>query len=344
MAGNNERQLSVIVSSTLITKFLLTFVAFLFLITTVYSIDSFSKNSSLYYISFLLVVGQAVMPTWFFQGMEKMQYLAYVNFFAKVIFTILIFLVISEESDFIFVPLFLSLGNMVSGILALCIMHKKFGIKFIIPAQYSFQKELIKGRYTFLSNFSINAYINSNLLILGFFATPVVVGFYSIADKMVYALRQLLTIFFQASYPHVCKLALKSFSGLKDFFRKYFFPFSLLVLLLCIVCFFSADFITKMVTGHYIPEVRLLLQLISFIPMIICINIPAFQTLLAYNLQKSYMIILVLGSLLNILLNILLANLYSANGTAIALIITEIFITVGLYFILKARHRKYSFI
>jgi O-antigen/teichoic acid export membrane protein len=56
------------------------------------------------------------------------------------------------------------------------------------------------------------------------------------------------------------------------------------------------------------------------------------------------MIILVLGSLLNILLNILLANLYSANGTAIALIITEIFITVGLYFILKARHRKYSFI
>jgi PST family polysaccharide transporter len=99
-----------------------------------------------------------------------------------------------------------------------------------------------------------------------------------------------------------------------------------------------------MVTGHYIPEVRLLLQLISFIPMIICINIPAFQTLLAYNLQKSYMIILVLGSLLNILLNILLANLYSANGTAIALIITEIFITVGLYFILKARHRKYSFI
>lgn len=66
-------------------------------------------------------------------------------------------------------------------------------------------------------------------------------------------------------------------------------------------------------------------------------NIPAYQTLLAYNYKNSYSIILIMGAVINIILNFILANFYGANGTAISVLITEFFITAGLIIALKIK-------
>jgi PST family polysaccharide transporter len=80
----------------------------------------------------------------------------------------------------------------------------------------------------------------------------------------------------------------------------------------------------------------------AFVPFVVALNIPAYQTLLAFNFQKSYMSVLLAGSLLNILLNIILSNLFSMMGTAWSVIVTELFITCGLYIILQRNHKHYS--
>ena len=341
---DDKAKLSSIVNTTLLTKIILCLLSLLALVLIISVSPYFYQYSSLYYWSFLLVAGQVLIPAWFFQGIEQMKYLTYLNLVAKIIFTVLIFILITKPGDFIYVPLMYSLGNIISGIFALGIMNKKFHIRFIYPPGFKLVDELKKGWYVFLSNFSINAYINSNLFILGLFANNIILGYYSIADKILYAFRQVLNVFFNATYPQACRKALVNHFELRRFFKRYFYPFLLLVFLLCLILFIMAEPVTIFLSGKTVPEIIFAIRLLSFVPVIICLNIPAFQTLLAYNFQKSYMTVLASFSILNIILNLLLTPAWSMKGTAISIILTETFITIGLYIVLIIRHKPQTII
>ena len=342
LVKNEKMIVGEVVCATLVTKLILCLFAFALLALTVTLIGHFAANSKLYYLSFFLVLGQVLIPTWFFQGMEKMKYLTYINLIAKVIFAILIFVLIRKPSDYIYVTVVYSLGNVVSGIFALWLIFSRFGIPLKMPASFSFVGELRKGWYVFLSNFSINAYINSNLVVLGFFSNTQIVGYYSIADKIIYALRQILNVFFQATYPQACRHALLGIHELRKFFRKFFPLFAAAIFLVCASCFIFASQITTIITGKSLPEISFLIRMMAFVPFIICLNIPAYQTLLAFDFKKSYMAILTSGSVLNVVLNVLLAKQYFSTGTVIAVITTELYITAGLYLVLHAQHKKYA--
>ena len=54
------------------------------------------------------------VAVWFFQGIEKMKFVTLINVLAKVIFTVLVFIFIKSESDYLKVPIFNSLGFIVS--------------------------------------------------------------------------------------------------------------------------------------------------------------------------------------------------------------------------------------
>jgi PST family polysaccharide transporter len=339
---NNTEELSRIVSSTLILKALLAAVTFVLLVIIMGFVEKFQVNSQLYYLSFLLVIGQVLLPTWFFQGMEKIQYLAYINFASKVVFTVLIFFLITSPPDYIYVPVYLSLGNILAGLIGIWIMFRKFKLRFYVPKVIYLINDLRTGLYVMYSNFAINAYINSNILILGLFTNNLVTGYFSIAERILYCIRQILTLFFQATYPQVCSLAKKGNEELKLFFRKFFSPFVLLVTILCLGMFIFADLITLLLVKDYNPDIINAIRLFSFVPLVICMNIPAYQTLLAYNLQKTAMFVLVTGALLNIVLNLVLSPYFLMNGTIASVIVTEVYITSGLYFMLAYKHPSYS--
>jgi polysaccharide transporter, PST family len=317
-------------------------VAFVMVVLVTLFIPRFSNERPLYLLGFLMVVGQALIPSWFFQGIEQMKYLTYINVAGKLLFTVLIFVLIKKPADYVFVILLYSLGNIVSGIIALVIIFGRMGIPFHMPGVPDVRAALKDGWLVFVSNFAINAYINSNLFILGLFTNNLVTGYYSVADRIVYALRQVLNVFFQATYPQVCKVVLGGRDQLVSFFRAYARPFIILVGVGSTVLFVFAPFILHLLFKSQPPHLVLVLRILAFVPLIVALNIPAFQTLLAHNLQRSYMLILASGSVLSIVLNIALASTFSMTGTAISVLITELFITTGLYLILQKRHQEHA--
>ena len=102
---NNKNKLINIFSSIMIARFILALVGLIFLTIIVFSFEKFSQNWELYYLTFGIVIGTALFPTWFFQGMEKMKYITVLTVIAKLIFTLSIFLFVTTEKDFIYVPL-----------------------------------------------------------------------------------------------------------------------------------------------------------------------------------------------------------------------------------------------
>jgi PST family polysaccharide transporter len=157
------------------------------------------------------------------------------------------------------------------------------------------------------------------------------------------AVRQLLVVFSQAVYPHVCKLSQITFGRIKGFFTNFFLPFAFLIIIICLGVFSFADEVVALLASSHLPQVSLLLKLLIFVPIIVLFNIPAYQVLLAYNLPRSYMIILTSASVLNILLNSILAYFFQGTGTAVSVIVTELFVTAGLYVLVELKHSELSF-
>jgi len=328
-----------IVVSTKIVLILFSAISITFLL---FVVPDLKEEQLTVILGFALVIGQTSLPTWFFQGMEKMKYITYINLAAKLIFTVLIFVFINEKADHPYVLFFFGLGNLLSGIFGIFYAVRTYNISFQLATVKEVQLELKKGWGLFVANFSITSYMNSNLFILKLFATNEIVGYYSVAEKIVMAIRQLLSVFSQAIFPHICQLVQESYSKVILFFKQVYMPFTLFIVFVCVSIFSYSEEVIRIFAEAEIEGINHLLQMLVFVPIIVCLNIFPSQLLLAYNLRKAYSQIMIFGSVLNVILNIALASQFIAKGTALSVILTEFFIVAGLYLVVRKKKKMIS--
>lgn len=138
---HNQNNLSNIFNSVTCIKALLLLVSFLVLIVSICFIPKLRAEWLVFVLSFLMVVGNAIYPVWFFQGMERMKYITFLNILSKTIFLVLIFVFVKKDSDYVIVPLLNSLGFLVSGIIGFLFAVKNFNIKLYIPKRASLVKQ-----------------------------------------------------------------------------------------------------------------------------------------------------------------------------------------------------------
>ncbi|KNY29648.1 flippase [Pseudobacteroides cellulosolvens] len=339
---DDKNKVSEIFSSVMTIKCGLLAVSLIIMVILINVITAFRDYQTIYYIAFIGLIGNAFFPVWFFQGIERMKYITYFNFFSRLAFTVLIFIVIKVENDYFKVVLLNSIASIIIGIVSVWIVVVNFRVKYMIPRFSVLKGYFLEGWYIFISTFSVNMYINSNTLILRAFTNDTVVGYYSMAEKIITAVRSLASVIFQAIYPYVCSKALESKEKLKDFYRKVFIPAVIVFLSGCLILLVFSGLIIRLMAGEQVIESEVILKILSFVPFIVVSNIPAYQTMLAYDFKKSYTSVLFTGSVLNIILNLVLVNMFSSYGTAVSVLITELYITVGLYIVLELKHPKYS--
>ena len=201
----NKDKITEIFSSVMTIKTILIVISFVILSIVIFSFEKFTSDWELYYLSFLVVIGNAMFPIWYFQGMEKMKYITIVDITSKLIFTILIFIVIQEQSDYIYVPLLSGLGFIVGGIISLWIVYRNFNQSFIFQDFKILKTHFLDSSQFFLSRVSVSIYTSANAFVLGLFTNTTMVGYYSIAEKLYMALQSLYRPIVQTIYPYIAK-------------------------------------------------------------------------------------------------------------------------------------------
>lgn len=340
ISRTDKKVVGTIFNQAISTKLMLTAAGLLLLAGGLLLLQVSVESIKLYLFTYMMVVGQAMLPLWFFQGMEDMKYITFFSLFTKLVSVFLILLFVKHENDYIYVNLFHGIGTIVAGLFSFYLIKKKFNIGFTFTT--SIKQQLKEGWHIFTSNFMINIYMSSNIIILGLFAGKEVVGYFSVAEKVINATRQLLVVFFQVTYPQVCNLAVNTQDLLRSFFKRIFIPFIALILIASAGIFLLSDYIVLFFTGQFNPNISLLLRILSFVPFIVALNIPANQLLLAYNQKKVYSNVFVVCSVVNVLINSILSYYYQATGTAIAIVMTEILVTTALYLALKYKNPSFS--
>jgi len=240
----NEKKISEIFSTVMFIKLVLILFSFAIMSIIVFSFEKFSHDWLLYFYSFGVVIGQALFPIWFFQGMEKMKYITFLNILAKTIFTIAIFIFIQSKADFLYVPLINSLGFLSAGFISLFIIFRTFKVDFIVPSYQTMVHYFKDSSQFFLSRVAISIYTTSNTFILGLVTNNTIVGYYAAAEKLYVALRQVYTPIVNVLYPYI--------TNKKDivFFKKAFKLVNLVNMLFASIAFILAGFIINIMFGQ----------------------------------------------------------------------------------------------
>lgn len=335
LSRSDNQRLSAIYSVTLVAKMLLCVLTFIALVVAVLLIPKLREHMILHLLGFFMVIGQVLFPVWLFQGMEKMKFITYLNFIAKTITLVCVLLFVKTEADYILVLPGYAIGTILASLVAFVIIKRNFGISFVLPAMHRVWESLHSGVLIFLSNLSLTLYNSTIIIILGAFTNDTVVGYYSIADKIMQVPRQVLGVFSQAIYPHVCQLSASGWSAMKRLWNKVM-PLMLAgVFVFCAALVTFAEFLVVLVAGEPLKEVILLVKLLAFVPFVVAFNISSYLSLLAFDQKLRILRVMLFASVMNILLNIILSYYFEAVGSAVALLITEVIIASGLYATLK---------
>lgn len=274
--SDNKEECNRIFNSVMGAKFILICISFLILAVIVYFVPKFRQDYLIYLFTFLMVIGNALFPVWFFQGIQHMKYITFINITSKIIFLILLFAFIKEPNQYIYVPLLNSMGFIVSAILGIFIAVKRFKVRLYIPTLRDTVFQLKNSAEFFLSRVSASVITNTNSFALGVITSPIMVGFYTAAEKIYMAYDSLFAQVNNVMYPYVAKT--KNISTWKKvLILSMFFN-----VILCIIVMLYGKII---VTTFYGAEMEPAYKILQIFAMIILIKIPS--TMMGYPLLAA---------------------------------------------------------
>lgn len=257
-------------------------VSFVILSVTIFSFEKFRTDWLIYYFSFLAVVGNVLLSSWFFQGMERMKFVTFFNVLTRAVSLICIFSFIKTADNYILVPLFNSLGLLTAGIVSFVTIKTKFKVKIYIPKIKEVWLKLNNSSEYFLSSISIGLYQSTNAFFLGLCVSTTMVAYYVSAQKIYLGIYFMYYPFYNAFFPYMSKN--------KDikFFKKVFKILTVFAFGLSVFILLFSKYIITIFYGQQMYESYKILNIFAIIiPFHILADIMSFPLLGAFGYTKE---------------------------------------------------------
>ena len=278
-----------------------------------------------------IVIGNVLLPVWLFQGMEKMVIISAINLVTRLLVLIGTFTMIHHPDDDLLYAGLLGIGSISAGIAGAAVAVYMFKLHPIIPSWRDMREYLVEGWTLFLSTASISLYTAGNALILGLLTNHTVVGYYSAAEKIVKGLSSFLGPISQAAYPKFSKMALESKTLALQWGRRMLLFVIGSGLIVSIVLFWGAPLLVRMALGSGYETSTMVMRILAALPLLISVStVLATQIMLPFGKDKAFTSIVFGAGCINTVLAILLVPVWQGSGMAVAVLISELFVTIAL--------------
>ena len=338
---NDQNRISNLFCSVFLVKIILVAASCALLTGIIFTIPRFQPDKYLFFWLFASVAGSTLMPTWLFQGLERMAYITIFNLITKVAVTCLYFVFIKTPADYMWFAYLNSGATCIIGLISFIFAIFTFRINLIIPTFADCKKCLLEGFQIFISQASVTLFTNTNTFILGIYANNQIVGSYAVAEKIVRALISMTGPVGAAIYPRISIMFSESQSRAIRFLKKVLISGVIVFGILCCCLFVFSGSIVFAITGAKSYEIQVLIKIMAFLPLTVFIdNIFGTQIMLNANLQKQFMQIIIAGGILSICLLMILIPIFNAYGSAISFVTSQFAILSCMIFtVQKAKIR-----
>lgn len=315
-------KVSEIFSTVLVARCFLVFLSFFALCLLVVFIPEFRDNITIIFVTFLMVPGHVLFPDWFFQAMERMKYITILNIISKLFFTIAVFVFIKDENDYILQPLFVSLGFVVSGIIALYYIFVKWKVRFVFPKINEVFCAIKKSTDVFINNLMPNLYNSFSVVLLGMFAGTISNGIYDAGKKFVVILTNLLSVLSRVMFPYLVR---------KQDKHNLYAKISLVISFSCsIILFIFAPLIIRSFFGQQFIESIVVLRIISFVVFfVVMASVYGTNYLIVKGYDNVLRNITAVASIIGFVVAFPLIYFYSYIGAALTYLISSMLLGLG---------------
>ena len=262
----DRARLSRIVTSIYWCKFILWLVCLVLYLSVISMVPFFEDHYWVYVLSFLLTFNELLLPIWFFQGIEKMKYITFVNLSARLLFVVAIFLFVHRQEDYLLVPLLNGIGAILAGCLSLYIVLGKERVRFSLMPVRELRSAYKESLPLFVSILSTQIYVNVNKLVIGSFLGMLEVSIYDMADKVLLLMKLPASMIAQAVFPKISR------EQNIRFINHVMFLSVGIALLFYISMFFGSDWLVYLLAGEHIEEASVIMRLLGISAILTSIN------------------------------------------------------------------------
>jgi len=279
---------------------------------------------------------------WFFRGRERMANIAAASIITQIIYVILVFSFVNQANDIIRIP-FLWFAGIGAGAIFLFLIFYLTKHHFRFHVDFSLLKLSVPVGIAAIMN---QVYFHFDLVTIGLIKGESDVGLYNAGFKLVTFLLSVDTAFAWVYFPMVSRFFVES----KEKLKSLVFAGTKLILLFAVPLAFGGTLLAGRVINLIYGE-QFTGASDAFRILIWAIPLTSIQTVFAFgllgcNLEKKYSLGMVIGTFINIVLNLILIPFLGIKGAAAATIISEIVMLIAMFFwfkkILYVPFLKYS--
>lgn len=319
-----------------ITIALIAYLAAVFLFSTTFK--------EYYLLQTLWIVAAGLDVSWYFMGMEDFKKTVTRNTIVKLISIALIFILVRTEADLWKYVLLLGLAQ-VGGNVTLW-PYLRNSIQWVPIKEWHPLKHFYPSLLLFIPTITTQIYLVVNKLMLGKIGQPTALGQFDFADKIVKLVLAVVTATGTVMLPHVAnKYANGDVKGIRtSLYSSFDFVTAMSVPMMFGLMAIASKFAPWFLGAEYVDTVRIIFLEAPVILFIAWSNVTGTQYLMPVNRVKEYTLSVTAGAVVNIIGNLFLIEPYSANGAAIATVISEFAVTaVQLYFVRTTISRRMLF-
>jgi len=332
IARNSNAHLSEIFAVTWTAQWFIAIISVFVLLLLVAVVPFFQKDRVLYIYGVGLVISGVMFPSWFLAGLERMQVMASIQIFARIVSVPLVFVFIHDKDDS---PMIIAIGaitSLISGLWMMLWIKFKLEIFLVIPTPIKVWREIRESSVIFLSTIWISAYTTLIPTVLGIVAGHEAVGFYNLADRIRNVGQGFIGPVSQALFPRMNYLFANDSLNAKRLLLRSGLIISSISGLVSLSLWVAAEPIVVMLGGRDFLPASNVLRWLAPLPFVIGISsIASLQILIPMHRERNFHFVVFIGAMVSLLTLHLLVLDKGAVGAGQAMLIVESIVCVGMW-------------
>ncbi|ANZ59899.1 flippase [Secundilactobacillus paracollinoides] len=290
----------------------------------------FTHQYHVYYLAqSVSLVAAAFDISWFFMGVENFAVTVLRNFIVKIITLISIFTFVKSYSDLTTYILILSLSLLIGNITLFPSLRRYIG-RPVIKGMHIF-KHFWPSLVLFVPQIATQIYLVLNKTMLGSMTSVQAAGYFDQSDKMVKMVLAIVTATGTVMLPHVANaFANGEHEKTKRYLSKSFsFVTAMSVPMTFGLMAVAHKFVPLFFTARFLSVTPIMTIEAIVILLIAWSNAIGTQYLLPTKQTKAYTTSVIVGAIVNLIMNIPLIILWGAIGASMATVLSEASVTLS---------------
>lgn len=332
---DDNKKLSQVFWELLILNIAIMVIVYTLFICSIWSIPKFGQYRELFVVMSLQIVLSVLNVSWFYQGIERFDKIAFRSIIVKLIAAILLLCFVKKKEDYLWYGIIYVLSEYGTAILNLVGLRefklglpcKKINIFKHVPYAISF----------FLLSMAATIFGNLDKTMIGFMKNDLQVGLYTTGFKAVYIIYPLVIAFGGVLIPKITFF----FKNEEESAALFLIRKNIIFVILCsvplIIYFFACSTrIIDVFAGENFADSVIIMKVACAYPFLTGFwDIFQNQMLVPMGKEKTATFIVLFGVFIDFIMNIVFIPAYGGAGAALATMIAECLMFVAYLYVLK---------